>query len=640
MTFDMKDYYILVASLLLFLLTIPLFEDHAIGPGSSSAAPVLNNDGDADATNAANTTATVAVAATTTAVTGATSPTLAEQPAPPRNQCRSRRTLPPPAPAAPTPAAPAHQCFNGPWGPTLETSPPFVRFIFTYRSDGEIHRTFDGLSTLNIPIDDEERTVEDIHKFVHAQLYRHPEVKDMVDDVAKAAQTLFECAAALCRELTARRPASTSKRRDFVRRLREGPVMSLYDSYRAILGMYFDEVEDDELVRLFRRLMGWIFLVRTLQSRRVFRAFAVALLPEEEQSDVDHILYWLGSLLSGTTSEDDPISPLHTSLRDFLLDPTKSGTFSALEDKGHEKIALDCIKFEKRFRGGYMASAPPNLYLRPDIRPARVNSVVLLSPKKPWSYRECRRPGLLRSRPTDGTRIASGSWDNTIQVWDAATGQVGDPLAGHTSWVSLCCVLARRHAHRLGIRRQNHPGVGRSDGAAGSAILSRATPARSTLLRFSPDGTRIASGSDDNTIRVWDAATGQQVGDPLAGHTGSVNSVAFSPDGTCIASGSWTTTIRVWDAADGASRSVILSRATPLRSRPTATRIALGSDDNTIRTGSMAQQDPFVGSSGCFLVRQWQSSGINGSGTWMHCRTADEESRPIFDALSTHRQDR
>ncbi|KAJ7491626.1 hypothetical protein B0H11DRAFT_1803782 [Mycena galericulata] len=58
-------------------------------------------------------------------------------------------------------------------GPNL---PPFVRFIFTYRSDGEIHRTFDGLSTLNILIDDEEGAVEDIRKFVHAQPYRHPEV--------------------------------------------------------------------------------------------------------------------------------------------------------------------------------------------------------------------------------------------------------------------------------------------------------------------------------------------------------------------------------------------------------------------------------------------------------------------------------
>ena len=54
---------------------------------------------------------------------------------------------------------------------------------------------------------------------------------------------------------------------------------------------------------------------------------------------------------------------------------------------------------------------------------------------------------------------------------------------------------------------------------------------------FSPDGRHIVSGSADNTVRLWDAATGQPVGDPLSGHTDAVLSVGFSPDGTRIASG-------------------------------------------------------------------------------------------------------
>ncbi len=65
-------------------------------------------------------------------------------------------------------------------------------------------------------------------------------------------------------------------------------------------------------------------------------------------------------------------------------------------------------------------------------------------------------------------------------------------------------------------------------------------------VAFSPDGKRIASGSLDQTVRLWDADTGQPVGDPLTGHTDSVLSVAFSPDGRRIASGSEDKTLRVW----------------------------------------------------------------------------------------------
>ncbi|EMD30754.1 hypothetical protein CERSUDRAFT_120326, partial [Gelatoporia subvermispora B] len=58
-------------------------------------------------------------------------------------------------------------------------------------------------------------------------------------------------------------------------------------------------------------------------------------------------------------------------------------------------------------------------------------------------------------------------------------------------------------------------------------------------VTFSPDGTRIVSGSRDNTIRIWDASTGQALLEPLEGHTDVVSSVAFSPDGTRIVSGSY-----------------------------------------------------------------------------------------------------
>jgi WD40 repeat protein len=66
-------------------------------------------------------------------------------------------------------------------------------------------------------------------------------------------------------------------------------------------------------------------------------------------------------------------------------------------------------------------------------------------------------------------------------------------------------------------------------------------------VAVTPDDTRIVTASRDETIRVWDLATG----DPLTGHTNRVTSVAVTPDGTRIVSGSDDNTVRVWEPGIG-----------------------------------------------------------------------------------------
>ncbi|KAG2752771.1 WD40 repeat-like protein [Suillus brevipes Sb2] len=61
----------------------------------------------------------------------------------------------------------------------------------------------------------------------------------------------------------------------------------------------------------------------------------------------------------------------------------------------------------------------------------------------------------------------------------------------------------------------------------------------SSVNSFSLDGTRIVTDSHDKTVQLWDAGTGEPVGEPLRGHTDSVNSVSFSPDSTRIVTCSW-----------------------------------------------------------------------------------------------------
>ena len=220
-----------------------------------------------------------------------------------------------------------------------------VRFLFTFRPDKSIISRFSDLPALSLSIDNIDGTSADIHAYVKDQLFGTG-LEYMIEDVAKASQTLFQCAAVLCRELkNSRRPNLSSTQRDLLRKVREAPGLPLYTTYHAILKIHFNE-GNAELMRLFRRVMSWIFLMCPPQPRAVLKEFAAVLLPAREQSDVDEILPYLGSLLSGTLPGDNaPISPLHTSLRDFLLDATESRAFSI--DLGHrsqQEIAWACLK--------------------------------------------------------------------------------------------------------------------------------------------------------------------------------------------------------------------------------------------------------------------------------------------------------
>lgn len=101
----------------------------------------------------------------------------------------------------------------------------------------------------------------------------------------------------------------------------------------------------------------------------------------------------------------------------------------------------------------------------------------------------------------DGKTLASGSSDNTVKLWDVASGGEVRTLSGHTDW------------------------------------------ARS--VAFSPDGRTLASGSGDETVKLWDVASGQEVR-TLSGYTRDVWSVAFSPDGRTLASASSDKTVKLW----------------------------------------------------------------------------------------------
>jgi len=182
----------------------------------------------------------------------------------------------------------------------------------------------------------------------------------------------------------------------------------------------------------------------------------------------------------------------------------------------------------------------------------------------------------------DGKHLASGGEDGTVRTWDTVTGKELLILKGQSSAVGS--VAFSPDGKRLAVG-----GYGQTvklwDTVTGKQLLSIKGRSGSGSVTFSPDGKRLAVACMDHTIKLWDAAGGKELL-ALKGHSHQVDSVAFSPDGKSLASGSHDKIIKIWDAVAGTELLTLKGNSHFVYSvafSPDGKHLASGSEDKTIK---------------------------------------------------------
>jgi WD40 repeat protein len=181
----------------------------------------------------------------------------------------------------------------------------------------------------------------------------------------------------------------------------------------------------------------------------------------------------------------------------------------------------------------------------------------------------------------DGTRLVSGHI-GMVKVWDLTSATEVMTLRGHDTRGGIWSVTFSADGKRIASCGAVDQTIRVWDAASGTELL--AIPCyekRFTSVSFSPDGKRIASGGEDGKVKIWDSVTGSEV--ISIDHGGGVSMVAFNSNGKRIASCGPHKMVGVWDVETGAEVMSVKGWGTHLAFSPGGECIASCGNDQIVK---------------------------------------------------------